>query len=280
MSNQFFKYQPKADIMKMHLKRFTPIVIVVVAATSTLTGVASSGATGPAGSVACAGSTAIKATTVELGSARGFSVFAGAAITNVGGSFLNGYVGVNPGTAITGKESIFTNDTSTTRAGEIYKSTSLLALGSLIAANSAITTQKITAHSPIAAELGGQTVCPGIYKSDAAFGLTGILTLDGNNDTSSVFIFITPAAFTSAAASRIILRNGANQNNVFWQLGAAATLGASSYFKGTILAEAAITAGAGVHIHGRLLSKSAAVTLDSNCILVPSIRASISCSAE
>jgi hypothetical protein len=264
--------------MKRYLIRFTPIVIVAVVATFTLATPAI--AVALPGSQACSNSTAIKATSVSLGSARTFSVYAGAAITNVGGSHLNGYVGVNPGTAITGGETIFINPTETASVTEIYKSTSKLALASIIAANGAITSQKITAHSDIAAELGGQTVCPGIYKSDAAFGLTGILTLDGNNDPNSVFIFITPAAFTSAAASKIILRNGANADNVYWQLGAAATLGASSFFKGTILAEAAITAGAGVHIHGRLLSKSAAVTLDSNCILVPNIRVTISCSAE
>jgi hypothetical protein len=264
--------------MKRYLIRFTPIVIVAVVATFTLATVAT--ASSSLGSPACTSSTAIQATSVSLGSASGFSIFAGAAITNVGRSRLNGGVGVNPGTAITGGETIFTNLAETASVSEVNKSNSTNALASIIAANDSITTQKITAHSDIAAELGEQTVCPGIYKSDAAFGLTGILTLDGNNDPNSLFIFITPAAFTSAAASRIILSNGAKAENVYWQLGAAATLGASSFFTGTILAEAAITAGAGVHIHGRLLSKSAEVTLDSNCILVPNIRVTISCSAE
>jgi hypothetical protein len=263
--------------MKINAKRLIPTLVVVIAATFTYMGAAVASVPG---SAACAGSTAIPATSVELGSARGFSVFAGAAITNGGGSFLNGYVGVHPGTAITGIETMFTNNASTASVTEIYKSTTRLALASLITANNAINAQKIVAYSSIAAELGSQTVCPGIYKSDAAFGLTGVLTLDGNNDPNSVFIFITPAAFTSAAASKIILRNGADQKNVYWQLGAAATLGASSFFKGTILAEAAITTGAGTHVHGRLLSKSAAVTLDSSCILVPAIRVTISCSAE
>ena len=264
--------------MERYLIKFTPIVIVAVVATFTLATPAT--AVVPTGSLACSNSTKTKATSVDLGSASDFSIFAGAAITNVGRSRLNGGVGVNPGTAITGGETIFTNVAETATVSEVDKLISTNALASIIAANDSITTQKITKHSDIAAELGEQTVCPGIYKSDAAFGLTGILTLDGNNDPNSVFIFITPAAFTSAAASKIILRNGANADNVYWQLGAAATLGASSFFKGTILAEAAITAGAGVHIHGRLLSKSAAVTLDSNCILVPNIRVTISCSAE
>ena len=193
-----------------------------------------------------------------------FGVIAAAAITNVGASYLNGNIGVFPGTAITGIETIFT-DTAT---AQITRTDAALAQASLIAANGAITVQR--SRTQIAEELGEQIVCPGIYNSDAAYGLTGNLYLDGNNHADSVFIFITPAALTSAAASKIILINGAQAKNVFWQIGAAATLGASSFFKGTILAQAAITVGAGVHVHGRLFSMGAAITLDSDCIVVPS----------
>lgn len=271
--------------MKRFLKLSIPSLIVAIAATFSYTSSSSALVLGP---TVCADSTAVKAEPVLLGNAADFSVFAGAAITNVGRSFFNGKIGVYPGTAITGNETIFSNGTGTATAAEIKEETKNV-LPSLIAANSQITKQKIssTGFTPIAAELGAQIVCPGIYKSDAAFGLTGILTLDGNNNPNSLFIFITPAAITTAAASKIILANDAQAKNVFWQSGAAATLGASSFFKGTILAEAAITAGNGVHVHGRLLSKSAAVTLDRDCIVVPDLSAlgitsatDIACSEE
>jgi hypothetical protein len=263
--------------MKRYLKQSIPISIVALAVTFTYTNSAVATASG---STACAGSTVTQATPVGLTDAAHFGVFAGAAITNVGRSFLSGKIGVDPGTAITGNETIFSNGTATATAAEIKTETNLV-LPSVIAANSEITRQKVVnGFSPIAAELGAQIVCPGIYKSDAAFGLTGNLTLDGNNNPGSLFIFITPAAITTAAASKIILTNGAQAKNIFWQSGAAATLGASSFFKGTILAEAAITAGNGVHVHGRLLSKSAAVTLDRDCIVVPDIETDIACSAE
>lgn len=266
--------------MNRYLKRSIPTLIAVVAVTfsytSSTSALASESSLDP--SPACALSTAIQATSVDLTDADSFSVFAGAAITNVGRSFINGRIGVDPGTAITGNETIFSIGTATEIAAET-KTETLLVLPSLIRANSNITKQKVeTGTSSIAAQLGALTVCPGIYNSDAAFGLTGVLTLDGNNDSSSVFIFITPAAITTAAASKIILANGAQAKNIFWQSGAAATLGASSFFKGTILAEAAITVGNGVHVHGRLLSKSAAVTLDRDCIIVPDIASDIACS--
>lgn len=268
--------------MKRYLRRSIPILIVAITATFSYTSSTSALTSGsPVGpSPACALSTAIPATSVDLTNAGSFSVFAGAAITNVGRSFINGKIGVDPGTAITGNETIFRNGTATGTAAEIKTETNLV-LPSLIAANSEITRQKTEiGFTSIAAELGAQTVCPGIYKSDAAFGLTGILTLDGNNNPDSFFIFITPAAITTAAASKIILANRAQAKNIFWQSGAAATLGASSFFKGTILAEAAITAGNGVHVHGRLLSKSAAVTLDRDCIVVQEITTDIACSIE
>lgn len=273
--------------MKRFLKLSIPSLIVAIAATFSYTSSSSAASALALGSTACAGSTVKQATSVDLTDAHGFSVFAGAAITNVGRSFINGKIGVDPGTAITGNETIFSNESATATATEIKTETNLV-LPSLIAANTEITRQKeVNGFAPIAAELGAQIVCPGIYKSDAAFGLTGILTLDGNNNPNSLFIFITPAAITTAAASKIILANDAQAKNVFWQSGAAATLGASSFFKGTILAEAAITAGNGVHVHGRLLSKSAAVTLDRDCIVVPDLSAlgitsatDIACSEE
>ncbi len=50
----------------------------------------------------------------------------------------------------------------------------------------------------IPAQLGGQTLAPGCYKSedDAAFGLTGTLVLRGDGQ----FVFNTPAALTTAAS--------------------------------------------------------------------------------
>lgn len=259
--------------MKQHLKRSIPILITALAATFTYTSAALADS-----SPACEGSTSIQAENILLDDAANFGVFAGSAVTNVGRSFINGKIGVDPGTAITGNETIFSNGTATGTAAEVKTETNLV-LPSLIAANTEVTRQKVeNGFSPIAAELGAQIVCPGVYKSDAAFGLTGILILDGNNDTNSKFIFITPAAITTAAASKIILVNGAKPENIFWQSGAAATLGASSFFKGTILAEAAITVGNGAHVHGRLLSKSAAVTLDRDCVITPNISTDINCS--
>jgi len=117
----------------------------------------------------------------------------------------------------------------------------------------------------IPTELGGTTLPPGIYKSAAGtFGITGTVTLDGQNNPNSVFIFQTASTLITASNSSVVLVNGAQANNVFWQVGSSATLGTYSIFKGNILAQASITATTGATIDGRALTQSAAVTLDTN----------------
>ncbi len=205
-----------------------------------------------------------------LGSASSFGVIAAAAITNGGASSLHGDIGVYPGTAITGAATI---DLTGINQGSLE--TVHNALVDLDAADLVLT--NLGAGEDIPAELGGQIVTPGIYTSVAAFGLTGALTLScpallaSQAPSDSIFIFKTPAALTTAAASSVTLDPSCNSSTtrVFWQLGAAATLGASSVFVGTILAQAAITTGAGVSVSGRLFSLKAAVTLDSTSIVVP-----------
>ena len=48
----------------------------------------------------------------------------------------------------------------------------------------------------IPSELGGQTLMAGCYKSTAALGLTGTLTLNGGGE----YVFVTPAAMAVAAS--------------------------------------------------------------------------------
>lgn len=197
---------------------------------------------------------------VNLGTSKNYGVLAAAAVTNVGGSTISGDLGVDPGTAITGDSMITFNSSSGVNELDAHAA-------QIDAANAFDQITNIQDSTVIAAELGEVTLNAGTYDSVAAFGLTGTLTLSGSEN--DVWIFRTPAAFTTAAASQIVLVGGAKASNVYWQLGAAATLGASSTFAGTILAQAAITAGAGVQVDGRLISLGAAVTLDSDVITVP-----------
>jgi hypothetical protein len=116
-----------------------------------------------------------------------------------------------------------------------------------------------------AADLGGRTLAPGLYKSASTIGITGTLTLDG----PGVYIFQVGSALTVNTGAQVVLTNGATSANVFWQVGSSATIGTAASFKGTIMAYASITLVSGATVEGRALAMHAAVTMDSNNVTVP-----------
>lgn len=80
------------------------------------------------------------------------------------------------------------------------------------------------------------------------------MTLDGLGDPNALFVFQVGAALNTAAASHIVLVNGAQASHVFWQVNGAAGTGASATFAGTVMATGAITLGGGTQLIGRALS--------------------------
>jgi hypothetical protein len=125
----------------------------------------------------------------------------------------------------------------------------------------------------LTADIGGQTLAPGVYKTTSAqpsLGITGNLTLDGGGDPNAVWIFQIVSTLTTAATnSHVILTNGATAQNVFWQVGSSATLGTTTTFAGTIMAQASISLDTGAILNGRALARTGAVTLLSNPVNVP-----------
>ena len=95
-------------------------------------------------------------------------------------------------------------------------------------------------------------------------------TLDGAGDPSTVFIFQTNSSLITASGSTVALINGAQECNVFWQVGSSATLGTGSTFTGNILALTSITVNNSVTVHGRALARNGAVTLDDDTFTSPS----------
>src|SRR5439155_26767124 len=98
---------------------------------------------------------------------------------------------------------------------------------------------------------------------------SGDRTLEAQGDANAVFIFQMASTLTTTSARQMILSGGAKAANVFWQVGSSATLGTGSVFKGNILALASITVTTGATVEGRLLARTAAVTLDSNVVGIP-----------
>jgi len=200
---------------------------------------------------------------VNLGSASTFTVLGASTVTSTGPSVINGNVGISPGNAVTGFPP------AVVVGGALHA-----ADGPAATAQSDLTAAYIDASGRtvpvvVAGDLGGLTLAPGLYKSTSSLGITGVLTLDGQGNSNSVFIFQIASALTTATSSQVVLIGGAQAANIFWQVGSSATLGTYSIFNGTIMAQASVSIATGAALNGRALARTGAVTLDSNTGINP-----------
>ena len=195
---------------------------------------------------------------IFLGLADRFAVLGGSGVTSTGNTVLNGDLGVSPGTAITGfapgivNGAIHNND-----AVAIQAQTDALAAYNSLAGETP--NQNLTGQ-----DLGGQTLNPGVYYFSSSAQLTGTLTLSGTGD----FVFQIGSTLTTASSSSVLLINGAQADNVFWQIGSSATVGDGTSFDGSIIADSSITMDTGASLSGRALALNGAVSLDDNRITI------------
>ncbi|MCI4338056.1 MAG: DUF3494 domain-containing protein, partial [Thermoplasmata archaeon] len=110
----------------------------------------------------------------------------------------------------------------------------------------------------------------GLYKSTSTLSITsGDLTLSGGGNANAVFVFEVASGLTTTSGRQVILSNGAQAGNVFWEMGSSASLGTTSVMQGTLLAHTSITLATGAHLNGRALAATGDVTLAGATILVP-----------
>jgi hypothetical protein len=246
----------------------------------------------------------------NLGTATTFGAFGGGAgITNQGiNTVINGDIGTTgASTVVTGFHDAGLGCTYTetgsnvgTVNGKIYTAPPPPTVGCPTegtATTSGIATQAATdalaafnnlspasrpgGTDPGAGQLGGLVLAPGTYKAaGGSFLITGSdLTLDGQGDSNAIWVFQTASTLTVGAPGAprsIILINGAQAKNVFWQVGSSATINAAGggTMVGTIIASAGVTfstAGnaAIVTLNGRALGLNASVTMVNTVINVP-----------
>jgi hypothetical protein len=136
---------------------------------------------------------------------------------------------------------------------------------------------------PGAGNLANLTLAPGVYTASAgSFKIEGgSLTLDAQGNANATWVFQMATTLTvggpgAAFPSSIVLANGAQAKNVFWQVGTAATInaGGGGTMVGTVIAQAGAaisTPGnaAITTINGRVLSLGASVTMVNTVINVP-----------
>ena len=201
---------------------------------------------------------------VNLRSAALFSILAGSTVTNTGPTRVTGNLGVSPGTAVTG----FLPG-KVVGVQHLADTTAAQAEADLTVAYNDAAGRTLCPVS-IAGNLGGLTLAPGLYKSTSSLEISsGDLTLDAKGNANAVFIFQMASTLITTVGRQVILKGGAQASNVFWQVGSSSTVGTYSSFKGTIMADQAITLGTGATLEGRALARIAAVALDTNVVTRP-----------
>ncbi len=125
----------------------------------------------------------------------------------------------------------------------------------------------LTCGEVIGTTLGNvQVLSPNIYCLGAASVLNGDLILDAQCDPDALFIFKIDGALSTNTLSNVILINGAAICNVYWQINGAVSLGVSSIFRGTIIANGAISLLDNASLFGRGLSRAGAIDLHNNVV--------------
>ncbi|MDI5899630.1 ice-binding family protein [Flavobacterium yafengii] len=117
---------------------------------------------------------------------------------------------------------------------------------------------------------GGETLIPGIYDISGATSTVGTINFDGQGNPDALFVIRIGAAFATAASTNMVLLNGAKASNIFWVIEGAASMGASTILKGTVITNAgAIAIAAGADLEGRLFAITGAVGFSTGTAIIP-----------
>ncbi|MFZ1135032.1 MAG: ice-binding family protein [Candidatus Korobacteraceae bacterium] len=196
-----------------------------------------------------------------LNSANAFGILGASAVTNTGPSVVGQDLGVWPGTSITGFPpgivlGTIHNDDAVAMQAQADALTGYNYLAGLAP------TQTLTGQ-----DLGGLTLDPGVYFFASSAMMTGQLTLDFQGMNNAIVVFQIGSTLTTASSSSVLVINPGTNDQVFWQVGSSATLGTTTAFYGSIIADASVTLNTGTTINcGRAIALTAAVTMDDNTV--------------
>ena len=211
---------------------------------------------------------------VNLGSVERFAIISGVGVSNNAGfSIINNMdVGIYPGarTSITGFPPAIIVNGGMYAADDGAAIAAMLNQAKLDLVVAYLFAESCIAMPPqtVAGNQGGKTLAPGIYKSTSTLSVDGSdLTLDAQGDPNAYWIFQVASTLTTTTGGNIVLKNGAQAKNIFWQTGSSATIGTYTKFYGSILALQSITMDSYAEATGRMLARNGAVVLTSTNII-------------
>ena len=209
----------------------------------------------------CSGNCSPAAAVDVLGSLKQYALFTSSgAVANAATSGIVGNIGTHLG--------VISGFTTSTQVGS--KNTANAATAEAVVdlayayAQIKLLPNTVTGHL---AAFGNETLLKGVYYTATAGSLAGTITLDAQGDSDAIFVFKFNGAFSAAAQSKVILKNGARRCNVFWTSEGATDIGTFSHMKGTIIANAgAATMAANGNLEGRLLSTAGAIGFSTGVV--------------
>ena len=183
---------------------------------------------------------------INLGTNANYVLLSHTAITNGATTIISGagsrVVGISPGISDVGTvSSIIASGATEFQNGTGEPTLAQSDLQNAIASVSSLTPKVVSANLSLA---------------DSATG-----------DSNAIFVFVAPTALNTSAAITVFLQNDAQAANIYWVVGAALTLGASTNISGNFLVTAGTTIGASSTLYDRILSQDA-VTLGASVVLV------------
>ena len=210
--------------------------------------------------IACVSFVLPASAAVILGSAQSFVVLGASTVTNTGPTTLTGNLGVHAGNSITGQSSITLN-------GAVHIANGVAQQAQTDARTAFNTLAGLIPFTDLTGrDLGGLILFAGNYRFNSSAQLTGALTLNAQGDPDARFVFQIGSALTTASGSSVNVVNG-DAGDVYWQVGSSATLGTSTAFAGSIIADQSVTLQTGATILcGRAIALVGAVTMDTNTL--------------
>ena len=198
----------------------------------------------------------------NLGTAAGFVLFTTSGAVTIGSSAnLTGDVGTNDGaytSASTVHGTIHIMDTQSDQCKTDIMS----------AYNAMLNPTNPISHGVL---FGTETLTAGNYVQAAASTLSGVLTLDGQNNPNAVFIIKIGGAFSTDATAQVLLTNNAQSCNVFWVVEGAIGIVSGASMKGTMIANNGAINITGGMLEGRAFSIIGAVNVDGLTANIPTV---------
>jgi hypothetical protein len=206
---------------------------------------------------------------VNLGSAANYVVLSYTGISNSGPSTTCGGYGVYPDgqTSVTGSPAIVETCGGAIDVGDGTADTAKI---NLSAAYTDASTRSGGASLPAGGDVGGQTLYPGLYNCGGNLNIAQAnLTLNGNGNMNSIFIFQVTNNLIIGPGRQIVLTNSAQAANVFWAVSGYCSLDTTDLMVGNIMAYTSVTLNTGAMLVGRALAENGDVTLLTNNITHP-----------